>query len=274
MDASYILEKSVELIDVPFPGAGKVWAFDPEQRDYPLLNSNQNAQNFTGVLIGDVSGNWQPTVGIQMSQMALQSNSDPNEPQVKLNVGNVSGGIGEHIVVPLGIELAGAELYAANLTVNYDAARVSLEGVIAGSITEGMAIAGNTPQGGQILIGLAGSEPLTEDGIIFEMKFKVLPGFGGETNISILVAQLNEGALPVDIVDGSVTIIVLFGDVEPDGDVDFHDFLAVARNWNREDCDEDNGWCQGTDFGLDGADGVVNFKELSALAQNWLSGVW
>ncbi len=270
MDASYILEKSVELRGVPFPGAGKVWAFDPGQRDYPLLNSNQSGQGFTGVLIGDVSGNWQAIVG---SPLAGKSKAGSLVPPVRLSLGDVSGGIGERIVVPMEIVLGEAELYAANLTVTYDATRVSLEGVVAGSITEGMAAVDNTLQDGLILIGLAGSEPLTEDGILFEMSFRVLPGPRGETNISISVAQLNEGTLPADVVDGSVTITLFLGDIEPDGDVDVDDFAAIAGHWGREDCDEGNGWCEGTDFAPNGADGAVNFKDIVALAENWLSGV-
>ena len=58
MDASYILEKAVGLIEGPFPGAGKVWDFVPATRSYSLLNSDQSGQDFTAILLGDVSGNW------------------------------------------------------------------------------------------------------------------------------------------------------------------------------------------------------------------------
>ncbi|MEI8167688.1 MAG: IPT/TIG domain-containing protein, partial [Chloroflexales bacterium] len=57
-DAFYILQKAVDLITLPFPGAGQVWVFDPANRSYTGLSSSQAGQNFTGILLGDVSGNW------------------------------------------------------------------------------------------------------------------------------------------------------------------------------------------------------------------------
>jgi hypothetical protein len=58
MDAFYILQKSVQLIELPFPGAGVVWDFSPPTRSYPSLNTDLSGQDFTAILLGDVSGNW------------------------------------------------------------------------------------------------------------------------------------------------------------------------------------------------------------------------
>ncbi|MHB1038240.1 MAG: Calx-beta domain-containing protein [Pirellulales bacterium] len=63
MDAFHILQKSVGLLDLPFPGAGRIWHFVPETRGYPLLNSDQAGQDFTAMLLGDVSGNWPARAG-------------------------------------------------------------------------------------------------------------------------------------------------------------------------------------------------------------------
>jgi len=59
MDAVYILQKSVGLLETPFPGAGRDWDFVPGQRSYANLNADQSAQDFTAILLGDVSGNWE-----------------------------------------------------------------------------------------------------------------------------------------------------------------------------------------------------------------------
>ena len=58
LDGFYILQKAVDLIPLPFPGAGKVWAFDPPNRTYTGLSASQARQDFTAILLGDVSGNW------------------------------------------------------------------------------------------------------------------------------------------------------------------------------------------------------------------------
>ena len=75
LDAFYILDHSVGNRKLPFPGVGKIWAFSPY--DYPLtdinwsklINNKDNiqlniynasllGQNFEGILLGDVSGDW------------------------------------------------------------------------------------------------------------------------------------------------------------------------------------------------------------------------
>ena len=51
-DASLILQYAVGLIGLPFPGAGRVWAFDPPSRAYTPLVLDQSGQDFAGILIG------------------------------------------------------------------------------------------------------------------------------------------------------------------------------------------------------------------------------
>jgi hypothetical protein len=48
----------VDLITLPFPGAGAVWGFTPANLTFTGLNSNWSGQDFTAVLLGDISGNW------------------------------------------------------------------------------------------------------------------------------------------------------------------------------------------------------------------------
>ncbi|MCB0128665.1 MAG: cadherin-like domain-containing protein, partial [Caldilineaceae bacterium] len=58
LDASLILQRAVGLVNLPFSGAPAVWVFDPPSRAYTPLASNETEQDFTGLLLGDVSGNW------------------------------------------------------------------------------------------------------------------------------------------------------------------------------------------------------------------------
>lgn len=57
-DAFLILQHAAGLTNLPFPGAGQVWFFDPPSRAISGLAANLNGQSFTGVLLGDPSGNW------------------------------------------------------------------------------------------------------------------------------------------------------------------------------------------------------------------------
>ncbi|MBL7095867.1 T9SS type A sorting domain-containing protein [candidate division KSB1 bacterium] len=59
-DASLILRHSIgqQLPDSITIGD---WWFDPLERNYPSLNSNQTNQDYTAVVIGDVNGSWSAT---------------------------------------------------------------------------------------------------------------------------------------------------------------------------------------------------------------------
>lgn len=60
LDASYILRKTVGKITGDFPGTLSEWAFS-EKRKVLSLTQNATNVNFTGILLGDVSGNWTST---------------------------------------------------------------------------------------------------------------------------------------------------------------------------------------------------------------------
>ncbi|MBQ6823652.1 MAG: S8 family serine peptidase [Clostridia bacterium] len=57
LDAVYILRKAVGMIEGPYNGTGAEWAFDAPAR---VLNLTDNVSdvNFSGILLGDVTGNW------------------------------------------------------------------------------------------------------------------------------------------------------------------------------------------------------------------------
>ena len=112
-DAYYILQKSVDLITLPFPGAGVVWDFDPATRSFNNLSSDQTGQNFSGILLGDVSGSWPAAQG-----------------QAVIGTTNVDGAIlslpeltplpGESFTATAAMELSTQDVYAADIIISYD----------------------------------------------------------------------------------------------------------------------------------------------------------
>ncbi len=57
LDAVYILRKNVGIITDAYPGSGAEWAFDAPSRVLTLTDNVSNI-NFSGILLGDVTGNW------------------------------------------------------------------------------------------------------------------------------------------------------------------------------------------------------------------------
>ncbi|MCX5672874.1 MAG: cohesin domain-containing protein [Planctomycetota bacterium] len=142
MDAMYILQKAVGLLEVPFPGVGKAWLFMPEGRSYALLNSNQTSQDFTAILIGDVSGNWTPPIDPPLGMATPpQGGVRLTAPAATLSLPTVESSAQEQAVLPLLIDFTDAEIYSADLVLVYDPAVLSLQSITAGGAAEGMGYA-------------------------------------------------------------------------------------------------------------------------------------
>ena len=194
-DAFYILQKAVDLISLPFPGAGQVWMFDPTNRSYSGLSSSQTGQSFTAVLLGDVSGSWMP----------------PTPPPLPPPGG---GGFGEEAPPPLPMTLAlrsvstrsngtqvwllvraqDSAIYSLDLTLTNNASQ-GLAGLRSGAFTETMAMASNTNINGQVRVAMAGALPVQGVGAVLVMTLAA----GQSNGVDLISASINEGAVPVEI---------------------------------------------------------------------------
>jgi hypothetical protein len=162
MDAAYILEAAVGAIQMPFPGAGRVWDFLPEQRTYPLLNTNLTDQDFTAVLVGDVSGNWAPETA-------------PAPPVIQ------SGGVAfalihDAINTPdqntawLLIKTTQPAIYGLDLVLSYPPG-LTLNEVRAGAMGQNHSVAFHSPAAGSVRIAAASAMPVSGEGILLELRF-------------------------------------------------------------------------------------------------------
>ncbi|MHC4216646.1 MAG: hypothetical protein ACYSWP_25145, partial [Planctomycetota bacterium] len=64
--------------------------------------------------------------------------------------------------------------------------------------------------------------------------------------------------------------ISIEGDLTGDEWVDFTDYSLLAMHFGRKDCNETNGWCDGTDY--EPSDGNVDYKDVTYMATRWLTG--
>ncbi|RXJ02245.1 hypothetical protein DS745_07605 [Anaerobacillus alkaliphilus] len=157
MDAAYVLEKAVGLLEGPFPGSGKVWAFTPSERTYNNINSNLNSQNFTAVMLGDVSGSWGNS-----NQANLSSLFSLGQPITK--EGNIS--------IPVKFNIDETKLYGSNIVLKYDRQYFKAVSVEKTNNTSNYSFAFNVNKPGEIHVGLAGTEAISGEGEVFNIVFE------------------------------------------------------------------------------------------------------
>ena len=259
LDASYILQKSVGLIDVPFPGAGRVWDFLPSQRTYADLNGDLSGQDFTAILLGDTSANWTPPA----SGCAL---FDMLEGEARLAIPVVEGSQSQQVVLPVEIQRAGESIHSVDLAIIYDAQELLLVGVQFGPAAAGLATAFNPVGDSEILIGMASGSAFAKDGTLVNLCFDVIGSLESPTTVTIASARLDEGNIAVVTQDGAVQETVvenpLPGDANRDGTVNQADAAIVSANWLMS---SGAGWADG-DFN---GDGRVNEIDSTLMAANW-----
>jgi len=205
LDAAYILQKSVGLIPGTFPNAGTHWVFTPAQRTYTGLAADQVNQHFTGILLGDVSGNWPQQAGGTGMAGGAGIQTEPTQ----LTIGSALVLPGEeNVSVPVWIERSGPAIYAADLTITYDPLEMSLadEGVVLGTAAAGMAVAVNATSPGVIHVGLAGAQPISTDGELVTLSFNVKANATNGGAVTFSSASLNEGMAAIVTAGGALTL--------------------------------------------------------------------
>jgi len=188
LDASYILQRAVNLIPLPFPGADVVWDFDPATRSYPDVNGAVTGQDFTAILLGDVSGNW-AAGNNQVTQTA-----GPAIVEVRASVPDPQG----VVTATVWVDPDGIELYGLDLSLSFNPTAATVLAVELGPQGEDLVLLSNTNQPGEVRIGLAGALPVASSGTLLILRFQLTNSNQG-TPLTPMWGQMNEGAVPVEL---------------------------------------------------------------------------
>ncbi len=168
LDASLILQRAVGLLDLPFAGAPAVWLFAPPSRPYTPLTADQRNQDFTGLLFGDVSGNW----GANMTATSVAAASVTSD-QVIIESGKVDAS--GHFTTFVKLNPA-AGLIASDLDIRYDPQSVVVTAVTVHKPQADWLILSNASQPGLLRLALAGLQPIARELLIATITGVVTPG--------------------------------------------------------------------------------------------------
>ncbi|ABK18594.1 fervidolysin. Serine peptidase. MEROPS family S08A [Syntrophobacter fumaroxidans MPOB] len=204
MDATYILQKAVGLIALPFPGAGVVWEFSPQSRTYSNLGANLTGQNYTGILIGDVSGNWSSGAQGQsvesgsapaLTPMTARAPVRPGlalSGKARLWVGRALSDPSGVFAIPLKVKVQKGEVFSGMLTLHYSTDRYEAVSVGAGSVAQGAMLVSNLSRPGRIRIALAAPAGFEQSGDLVWIKLKKKRKEVGPPKVVIKRAVLND----------------------------------------------------------------------------------
>lgn len=191
------------------PGSAGTWKFIPASRTYSDLTSNQPDQNYTALLMGDVTGNWTaPNAFAELSK--IESKTD--QAAVAVSLPAVYGGLNQTITVPVSVgEITGRGVLSFDTEISFDPAVLQLDAVAPfdknGTLSSSFAATPNINLTGRILLSAYGASVMQGSGALINLRFKVI---GQPGQVSPLVFErfvFNEDGTQSVTANGQVTVL-------------------------------------------------------------------
>jgi Cohesin domain/Carboxypeptidase regulatory-like domain len=200
-DASLIARFAAGL---PNAGLSGTWKFNPVNRTYPNVNTNMTGQDYTALLMGDVTGNWFDATATRPAIMTYSE----KPMSVKLPVTAVSRGT--EISVPVTISNStGKGILSYEFAVAYDPAVIEPLGAatdMAETLSSGMNVTTNTTEPGVMRVVVFGTQVLSGPGQLLNLKFRVLGEVGTSTDLTWNAFRFNEGDVYIETTNGHLDV--------------------------------------------------------------------
>ncbi|MET0753818.1 MAG: carboxypeptidase regulatory-like domain-containing protein, partial [Pyrinomonadaceae bacterium] len=224
LDAAYIAQF---VVNISNPGVTGIWRFIPPNRVYPNVMANSTAQDYSAILMGEVTGNWNPagplrlakgTVKNQFNQVDPIKQNDNLTPVVTVNAPlNQFAATGSNFTVSLtASDTTNAGGPPAETIFGYQFDLLYNSTVIVpqltpcevtGTISSSQGFFCNTNTPGLIKVVVFGTGAINGAGTLFKFKFNAIGAPGTFTTLTIQDFMFNEG-VPMDITtNGLVTVV-------------------------------------------------------------------
>ena len=180
------------------------WKFMPVSRTYPAVSGGNSNQNYTALLMGDVSGDWVVSGSRSGNYIPLIWET------ISVSAPDMQVTTGEAVTVPLRLDnLMGKEVSSLQFDVHYDPAVITAEKIAAdinGTMSDGLTIASNLIEPGILKVVVYGAFPVYGEGTYVQLKFRSNGRPGSSSPIAISGFRLNDGRDAIIVTNGSIAI--------------------------------------------------------------------
>jgi len=189
------------VVSSPPSGSTGNWIFSPVNRTYPTVTGNVASQDYAALLMGEVTGNWidtpsRPARGADRSVVvkALNMSVAPNN----------------EVIVPVVIDgAADRNIIAYEFDLRFDPSvlQPQKEPVdVSGTASRGLSAVSNTETEGLLKVAVYGPMPIAANGVLFNLKLRVVGTVGAVSPLVFERMMLNEGEPAATVTNGEITI--------------------------------------------------------------------
>lgn len=204
---------------VALPGSGTTgnWIFTPTSYGPSTVYANITGEDYTALLMGDVTGNWDWPAAHPGGRMSLGER--PRLPT--LTAPTMTARSGMAFTVPLRVaNVVDQEVTSYQFNVRYDSTviRPAADPIrLASTVSDGMVATVNAEEPGLLRVAVFSALPLTADGVLANLRFVAVGHAGTATSLVWEDALINEGTPGHRSVDGQVSIIAGATDLDDTG---------------------------------------------------------
>jgi hypothetical protein len=192
------------VVNLPNTGSSGTWRFTPVNRSYPNVNTDQTGQDYTALLMGDVTGNWGDPVLFRL----LPGNDTK---AIGVTAGRVTASPNSEVVVPVTIgDVSGKGVVAYQFEMSYDPdvlAPAANPVEMNGTMSDGLAVTANAETPGVLKVVIFGANALNGSGNLLNLRFTAIGAAGTSSPLSWQEFMLNEaGTVQTRTTDGLVEV--------------------------------------------------------------------
>jgi len=181
---------------IPFPVGST-----PTSRTYPSVSGTTNGEDYTGILIGEVSGNWVNT--------GARPANGPERQTAAALPRLVAPADGE-VLIPVSVQgAANKDIIAYEFNLRYDPSVIQPQADpidVAGTVSRGLSVVANAAEPGLLRVAVYGAMPIDENGLLINLRFTAVGAPGTVSPLTWEKLIFNEGDPKTLITDGQIEL--------------------------------------------------------------------
>ncbi len=187
----------------------------PTTRSYTDPIGNPTGEDFIGILIGEVSGNWNPTAArpagrVESGKWKVESEDGGPVRSVSVELPSVAASSNEEIVVPVSVQgIVNKGVISYEFDLRYDASVMQprVDPVdVKDTASRGLSVVTNASEPGLLRVVVYGAFPIDENGVLLNLRFTAVGAAGSVSPLTFERILFNEGEPRVSIANGKVDL--------------------------------------------------------------------
>ena len=200
-DATLVARYSIAL-GPPVGSAGN-WIFNPVSNTHPTVYTDIANENYSALLMGDVSGSWGGSGG-------RPSNSGGPERSTAIKAPHLVTPADKEVLIPVSVQgAANKGIISYEFALRYDPAVIQPQANpvdLAGTVSRGLSAVTNAEEPGLLRGTIYGPMPITGSGVLLNLKFTAIGAPGSVSPLTWERLMLNEGDPRTTVTDGQVEL--------------------------------------------------------------------